>query len=305
MLMGGVGMAYAASSDSIGTINVVAEITISSPELLNAAETSVHGSSLVVNTQYHANWTVSDTDGMDDVLNFTVRIWDSATSTENGTDDENNHYSIYWTGANTTWNGYPAGFLGTCSGSASAAITQYEFKAGFDLSKVADYENGGVYTSWKVSIFGYDTEGNSDMESECRNFGVAEYTEISGLAGTHSWASLAAGSSDNPVTGTPLTFTAIANRVWNATAKADVDPTTGAYSFGVGNVTVYDSNVAGSSIPLVITPSKVTIGTLGDKAVSNTEAGTACNLYMWVDIPAAQPPGAYVYTLTVTVEWAT
>lgn len=310
LVMGSVGVAFAA--DSTGTINVVAECTITSTELWDAAwVVDKNGAQLTVNTEYRINFTISDTDGMDDIVNANITIWDSATSTVGLADDQNDHYTFMWDGAVTgAWSclGPDAGFYKGGSGSNSSLVTQYEFYLAFDLSKVAQYSNGGApFDGWKITINATDTEPNTDEESECLNFGVSEYMETSGLAGTHAWNSLAPNSNNNALSDPvgKLSFTAIANRVWNATTYGSADPTDAPYSFGIGNITVYSADTVGSSVPLVNTPSKITIGTLGDTAVPNTEAGTACECWMWIDIPAGQQPGAYTYTLTILVEWAT
>jgi len=310
LLSGGVGMAFAA--DSIGTINVIAECTITSTELWDAAwAVNKDGVQLTVNTEYRINFTVSDSDGLDDIANANITIWDSATSTVSGANDENDHYVFMWEGLVTgAWSclGPSAGFYKGGSGSNSSAITQYEFYLAFDLSKVAQYSNGGApFDGWKITINATDTETNTDEESQCLDFGISEYMETSGLAGTHAWNSLTQGSSNTALSDPvgKLTFTAIANRIWNATAYGSADPTDAPYSFGIGNITIYDSDTVGSSIPLVNTPAKVTIGTLGDTAIANTEAGTACQCWMWIDIPGGQQPGAYTYTLSISTEWAT
>ena len=308
LILGNIAMAHAQSSqDSTGTINVVAECTISSPELWDSGwSTDKNETQLTVNTEYRVNFTVSDQDGMDDISYCYVKIWDTSTSSEDGANDENDHYTFKWDGATWSCLGPGAGFYKGGAGSASASLTQYEFYVGFNLSKVAQYSNAGpTYDGWKVTINASDTEANVDTETQCLGFGVAEYMEETGLSTTHSWDGLLQGSTNTALT-TPvgkLTFTAIANRVWNATAKSNATtahvPSLG-YTLGIGNVTFYSSDNVESSIPL--TTNEQVIGTLDAQAVPSSESGTEVYCYLWVDIPADQPPGAYVYKLTITVQ---
>ena len=301
-------VAYGADGTSDGTINVVTECTITSPELLNAGESSVNASALTVNVKYHVNCTVSDEDGMDDIMFVNVQAWLAASANENDTVDENLVYSFWWNGSDQLFYDYGTGWLDDANwhGSASAALTQYEFCFQWDYSKVATYSNG-ANTGWAISIWANDTEGNSYHLGEdlCLNHGIAEYTELTGLSATHSWSALAVGSTDNALTapGSSLSFTGIANRVWNVTAKSNATVAkdmTYNYELGIGNVTVNGADNAGASAAL--STSDVDVPNLDAIAIPSAEAGTAEDCYMWVDIPAAQQPGAYEYKLTLTVQ---
>ena len=314
LILGNVAMAHAqSSSDSTGTINVTAECTISSPGLcLNDGTDNLNKTQLTVTTEYRVNFTLSDKDGMDDIQNAYVKMWKTAASTESGTDDENNHYTFWWNATHGAWAclGPSSGFYKSGEGSNSSSYTQYDFYVNFDLSKVANYSNTGpTYTGWKITINATDGT-HSDTQTQCLGFGVAEYTECTGLNPAHSWSGLTAGSNDQPLSspGTSLSFTAIANRVWNATAKSNVTAAlehTYSYTLGIGNVTQNSVDNATSSTSL--STSEVIIGKdgaspLDAKEIPASESGTACNCYLWVDIPAGQQPGAYVYKLTITVQ---
>jgi len=300
-------VAYATNSG--GTINVIAQCTITNWGLCNSdGSGNLKETQLTVDTEYRVNFTISDQDGMDDITNATVIIWDSATSTVLGTDKENDHYTFFWNSTHGAWTctGPSSGFYKSGAGSNISEINQYEFYVNFDLSKVAQYSNGGSYIGWKITINATDTNGaHMDAHAECLAFGVAEYSEIFGLSATHSWSNVTVPSTNNPLD-TPasyLTFNAIINRVWNATAKSNA--TTAhvvglGYTLGIGNVTFYDSDNNASSIPL--STSEAVIGTLDAQQISATESGTACKIYLWVDIPDGLAPGAYIYTLIITVQ---
>ena len=125
------------------------------------------------------------------------------------------------------------------------------------------------------------------------------------MSATHSWSALAVGTTDNALAspGSSLSFTGISNRVWNVTAKSNVTAAkdmTYNYELGIGNVTVNGADNAGASSPLSTAP--VDVPNLDGIAIPAAEAGTAEDCYMWVDIPAAQQPGAYEYELTLTVQ---
>ena len=307
LAMATMGSAYG-GSNSDGTINVVTECTITAPGLCHSdGSEDLNKTQLTVDTEYRVNFTLSDKDGMDDIQNAYVKIWDTATSTEDGTDDENNHYTLWWNATHGAWAclGPDPAFYKSGDGSNSSGSTQYLFYVNFDLSKVALYSNDGPsYTGWKITINATDGT-HSSTKHQCLGFGVAEYMAMSGLAATHQWTSVIAPSTDQPLQDPAayLSFTVIANRVWNATAKSNATtahvPGLG-YTLGIGNVTFYDSDVAGSSTPL--STSEQVIGTLDAQLVPASETGTACKIYLWVDIPDGLAPGAYVYTLTVTVQ---
>ena len=316
LMLGSVASAYAnGTGNSSGTINVVTQCTLSSPELWDAGwSIDKNETQLTVNTEYRVNFTLSDKDGMDDIQNAYVKIWDSddAVSEENDTDSENAHYTLCWNATHGTWAclGPDPAFYKSGDGSNSSENTQYLFYVNFDLSKVALYSNDGPsYTGWKITINA--TDGTHwDVLTQCLGFGVAEYMAMSGLAATHQWTSVIAPSNDQPLDDPAayLSFTVIANRVWNATAKSNATtahvPGLG-YTLGIGNVTQNSVDTAGTSTAL--STSEAIIGKdgaspLDAQSVPASETGTACKIYLWVDIPDGLAPGAYVYTLTVTVQ---
>jgi hypothetical protein len=306
-------LAYAASSgDSYGTAEVTGEITFKDVKLLDAIDgSSVNASSLTVNTNYWINFTVMDDDGMDDIKNITIRVWDTGyTSTENDTDAERDHYSFFWnyTGVNAdadegAWSEPTLlGFLhaASCASSNSSSIVDHEFSCCFDLSKVANHTDSSAYL-WRITIFGYDMEGNGDQENEILRFDVTAYQELTGIDSTHSWSALSSGSYDNTLSGDGgIDFTAISNSKWKVQAKANASVLIDQYghTFNIGNITIHYDTL-GSSIAL--TTSDADVVGLTSQSVPSSESGTATYCKLWIDVPTDQEPGAYEYKLTLTV----
>ena len=304
----GVSSAYA-QSESGGYINAVRYAHLSNALLLSSPSGSnISGTALTVDTEYYVNVTFTDLMGTANISTFWVHCWKPTTGVgENGTDSENNHYNMTWTpsGASGTFAGTPAGFLvsGDCYG-PSENKTQFTFTFAWKYSKVANYSDGSN-NGWKISIFVNDTGSHEDHLSQWLYHGIAEYMSLTGLATNHGWTTVIIPTTnaalDDPAD--HLSFTVIANRVWNATAKANA--TTAhvsglGYTLGIGNVTFYDSGGHGGEVGL--STSEQVIGTLDAQAVPSTNAGTECSCYMWVTLPDGLAPGKYVYTLIVIVQ---
>lgn len=295
----------AASEDySEGSATVTSAVpTLSSIELWNQAEdTNVNATALVVNTEYHLNFTVSDANSMADLKNITIRVWNTDYTTENGSNTERNHYSYTWVESTDTWTSYPSGFInaaacadpGTGGGGSS-----YEFRLAFDTSKVANYT--ATNTKWQASIFVWDDSDNADNDKTVK-FGVASYFEISITDTTHSWSSLTPNTNDNALDGDgDIDFTVIANTFWKAQAKSNASVLISELSdtINIGNITIHKDTL-GSSVSL--TTSYADVGGLTSQNPPTAEASpvsTLCTL--WLDVPNGTPPGTYEYKLYLQV----
>jgi len=292
-----------ASGDSAGTAQITsASPTLSSPQLWNAAETvDKNNTALTVNTEYHINFTVSETNSLADLNNVTIKIWETTYAVEGDADSERNHYTFTWTESTSSWSSSPSGFVTTanCKDPAAASIaTSYTFTCAFDLSKVANHTSSNI--AWQIKIISYDDLGNSDTDSSLK-FGVAFYSEIAITDTTHTWTGLVPGDIDKTVDGDgDIDFTVIANDEWDANAKSNASNlVSGSNTIGIENLSIHKDTL-GSAVAL--TTSWGDLGGLTTQSPPTAEASpvsTHCTL--WLDVPNGTLPGDYVYTLQLQI----
>ncbi len=306
----------ASSGTSAGTATVTSStpsVNLVECNLYNAAEDTVaNNTALTVSTEYHLNFTINDTDTMANLNNITIVTWDSHEVTQGDVDSQRYHYTWTYVNSTDTWScPLSASYIdtGDCvDASGSLTETGFTFKLAFLLSKVANYSNGGDYSGWKLNITVYDNENNAGtLNGEVIQHGIASYLEIGITDSTHTFTG-AADSSDNAVSAggdAKVDFTAIANRVWKAQVKANQSALEGVgdavgESINCGNVTQYGSDSVGDSAVLTTDYADVT-GITSQAAPSDEGSPSAVGVYLWLDIPAAQTIGEYVYGLDIQV----
>lgn len=305
MLVFNINAVYGESSgESEGTAQVTSAIpSITSPELWDSAETTnKNNTALTVNTEYHANFTISDANTMADLKNVTIRVWETTYSTENASDSEREHYTFTWTESTDTWASTPSGFVvsANCKDPGTGGTeTSFEFTLAFDLSKVANYT--ASTTDWQISIFVWDDADNGGSEKTLRH-GVAFYSEISITDTTHQWSGLLPGDTDKTVDGDgDIDFTVIANANWDAQAKgnASVLISENADEIGIGNITIHKDTLASS---VSLTTTYADIGGLTAQSPPTAEGSpiaTYCTI--WLDVPSGTPVGNYEYKLQLQI----
>lgn len=287
---------------SVGTATVVTQCTITNPKLWDMAHEDANNTQLDVDTQYHLNFTLSDEDTIADIDNVTICIWKESVSDENGTVAEQSCYNFTWVESTGIWTSNPAGFKidANCTDPGPAfGETQAKFRLAFDLSKVAQKSTGT--TDWNVTIFAWDESTHSDVERKIW-FGVYAYTEITITDTTHAWSALSPGSENTAVTGQPVGFTVVSNANYDIMVKGNDTKLISQYEdeLGIGNITQYGSDTVGSSIPL--TETYADVPDLVNESPGATESPVSLGVYLWIDVPAAQPPGDYEYELDIKVE---
>ena len=298
------GVAYAASEGtSAGTASVSSAVpTITSPELWNMTENgNKNNTALTVNTEYHINFTIADSNTLADLNNVTIRIWLSGTATENGSDTQTNHYSYTWVESTDTWASltgasYIVAANTTDPGTAYAG-TSYEFRLAFKLSRTAAY---ATTPNWKISIFVWDDSSNADDEKTLMG-GIAFYSEISITDTTHAWAALTPGGSNNVTVGGDgdIDFTVIANAAWDGETKANAALTKGGDTIALTNLRFHKTTLASSA---AITTTYQDIGALTNQTATTDEASpTATYETLWLTVPSGTPSGDYTYTLYIQI----
>jgi len=294
------------SGESEGTVTVSSAVpSLDNIQLTDLASADKNDTALNVNQEYWLIWNVTDANTMEELDNCTVYIYDDRSANPGDSDAEREHFTYTWVESTDTW-ACPVGasFLvgANCTDPGTDGTeTEYEFRLAFILSKVANYSNGGSPYDWKAQINVYDDAANSDTEDQIQH-GVASYFEISITDTTHSFGSLAPGTSDNEVQSEPIDFTVIANTQWKAQVQSNASTLIdgSGHNFNIGNITVYGSDTVGSSVALTTTYAD--LGALTDQSPPSAEGSpSSVGVYAWIDIPAAQFSAVYQYKLQIQV----
>ena len=298
-------VAFADSSgESEGTAEILsATPSFSSPELWNEAEdTDKNHTDLTVNTEYRLNFTIGHASTLTALHNVTIRIWDSGEATENDTNAQIDHYSVTWVESTDTWAVLPAGYIdtGDCEDPGTdSALTSYEFRCAFDLSKVAGHTTTASDT-WKISIFVWDDSDNADSEKTLM-FDVTFYAEISITDTTHAWSGLSPGDTNEVTDDGDIDITVISNADFDVEAQGNQSALINQYSdeIQIGNITLH-KDTEGSSIPLTVSWTDVT-GLTGQTAPTDEGSATAVAFILWLDVPNGTPAGDYEYKLEIRI----
>ncbi len=314
-----VGTVYAdTSGTSVGTATITSVApTISSVELWNLAEdTDKNNTALDSNNiEYHLNFTVSTASTMTNLKNATIKAWDNRGQAEIDADSQRYHYTWTWVESTDTWNcPLSANYIATANCSdpgTGSALTTYEFRLAFKLSKVANYSNGGSYDGWQFKIYVYDDAANTATYGQGTGgrtqFGVASYLGVTITDTTHAWTA-DSNTADNAVSAGgdgKVDFTVVANRVWKARVESNQSALQGQGAIAgqyivIANVTQYGSDAVGSSIPLTTEYADVT-GITSVAAPADEASPTQKGVYLWLDVPDATQPGVYSYELSILV----
>jgi hypothetical protein len=289
--------------NSVGTAHVGSTPpTITSPLLWDVGKTALkNATTLAVNTEYLVDFTVVDNNDLGSLNNITIKMWDSATSTENASDAESNHYTFTWVESTDTWTSSPAGFIFPADcvspGSGSTLIT-FEFTMAFDLSKVA--KNTAANTDWKIKITVIDDSDHVVTNSELM-FGVALYREISVSDATHGWANLQPGDVDQQIDlpgDGKIHFRVVSNDNWLIQGKGSGPLTSGSNTIPLSDVKI-DKDTLGTATSL--TTSYQNIPGLTTNSPPPTETGVASQCIPWITVPLGTPTGDYTYTLSLQI----
>ena len=302
-------IAFADSYDtSPGTAHVLpAEPVITNPELWNSGETvDKNNTALVVNTEYHVNFTVSHASKLSYLDNLTINMWNSGGGVgENDTSTQRNRYQFLWEESTGTWScPLSASYIvtGNCKDPGQASsLTSYEFTLAFKLSKVANYSNGGApYDGWQIKIYAYDEAPKYDS-IQTLQFGVASYFDVTITDTTHAWSNLIPGTSVNvTVDGdADIDFTVIANTNWKAQVEADGPLSKAPDTIPLTNLLVHKDTL-GSAVAMTVEYADVG-GLTNQSPPTNEDPPTETSLKLWLTVPEGTPPGDYTYTLSIQI----
>lgn len=295
----------ASEDSSTGTATVLSTSpTISSPELWDAGEsTPKNNTAIDVNVEYHVNMTISDSNTMADLDNITFYIYEDTNADWDSADSQQYHYTMTWTESTDIWaevGPEPPDHIVTANckdcGTGSG-LSQYEFTLAFKLDRVALHLDT---VTWKINCTVFDDSANVGKD-ETLVFSVNFYSDIQFTDTTHAWSSLEAGDTDEPLDGDEdIDFNVIANANWDAQAKANqTNLVSGSDTMGVGNITIHKETLESS---VSLTTSYVDIGGLtGQTPPTDDDSPVTTYCKLWIDVPATQPAGAYVYDLDLQI----
>lgn len=301
-LCGYITIAYAGnSSDGSATIPST-DPSITNLELWNEAEdTDKNNTALVVNTEYHANFTITDGNTLADLKNITILIYDDTGSTWDDSDAEIDHYTMTWVESTDVWDTSSYVDDADCKDPGTGyGETSFEFTLSFDLSKVATYR---ATPTWKMNITVWDDSENSDTDTTIM-FGIAFYQEVNVVDTTHSWTNINPGT-NNQTLSTPadhkIDITVIANAAYDVQAQSNASNlVSGSDTIAISNVRIYGADTLTSSASL--TTSYADVGGLTSQSATTAEASPASHeLWLWLTVPDGTPSGTYVYQLQTQV----
>jgi hypothetical protein len=275
--------------------------TITTAGLYTTASADANNTNIDVNVEYWANWTGGDSNTLYDIVNFTVKIWESGTSTENGSDANADHYTFMYSNSTDAWTevGPDAGgshlVSGDCQKPADRSVSSGVYRLAWKLATT------GAYTAtktWKISIFVWDS-GSNAASNKTVIFGVNFYSSLSIDDTSHQWAGLSPGSTNATLTtpaDTNINVTVTANGLWDLQAQASAaNLVSDGNTIPVGAIMIHDDTLASA---LNLTVAFVDIGGITGNAAG---ASIEKDFMLWITIPAGQASGTYTYTLQCQV----
>jgi hypothetical protein len=292
-------IAYAGDQgNSTGTATVGnAAPTATLPMLVNAAEdTNENDTGLSVQTEYRCNVTISDGNTLNNLKNVTCYIFEDTAVNWDSADANATHMTFLYSNSTNAFTEVGPGHrltIGSCAKPADRTATSGVYKFVWNMSKVANHTGTN---SWRINFTAFD--GSDDTANvQTLVFGVNFYIEITVDDATHAWAGLSAGDTDVKITSPvdlDIDCTVTANGLFNMTAKSfNASLTSGTDTFAIGNVTIHKDTLL-SSIPLTTNYA----GIVGLTQLAAVEAGNEA-FTLWIDVPAGQVAGSYVYVLGV------
>jgi len=124
--------------------------------------------------------------------------------------------------------------------------------------------------------------------------GYSSLTMMSGNA-THTWINATAGVNDILIDQGAIYFNVTTNYLFKIQAEGDGNLIKGSDYIVLANVTIHKDTL-GSSIPLTTTYADV-VGLTSQALGEDVQL----SLKLWLDSPANQPVGAYIYELQIQV----
>jgi hypothetical protein len=295
------------SGTSNGTATVgAATPTLASPKLYDSGDSvDKNGAALTVDTEYHYNITVGDSNGLYALLNITFAVFSSGDTTVIGADHNQTHYTFMYLNSTDAYSEVGPGPSSTHLVSANCVKptrtgTSSEVRLAFKLEKTANYTSTAT---WKVNCTVYaGSTGAQNANDETITFSVSAYYEIIVADATHAWTSLSAGDNNilinSPAAGYLTTYCTSNHYHYKLQAQSEAaNLVSGGDTIGIGNVTIHKDTL-GSAVAL--TTSYANIG--GDIGLTPTDNINAMQTFkLWISVPAGQAAGSYIYTLDVQI----
>ena len=238
-----------------------------------------------VNIDGWVNMTVSDANLVADLSTVMIAVTAADSKT----------FNLTWTQASNTF-AETLGASGICTLSGSSVRVNVDSdtdKIAF-LFKISVAAQSG---NCVVEATTTDDSAASDTDTYSAEFTIASYSVLTVLAGnsTHTWANSPSGTNDNLLDQGAIYFNVTANYTFKIQAKGDGNLMKGTDYIALGNVTIHVDTLV-SSIPLTTTYADV-----GGLTSQSMGEDLTLSVKVWLDVPADQPVGNYVYTLTLQI----
>jgi len=300
-----------ADTEATGTSDGTAVVGSTDPTITNLdvctsdGVTSKNDTAIDPQTTYITNCTLIDQNTIADIKNVTWVIFEETDADWGSADDAANHYTFLFDQDTNVWSEVGPGssdehiVTGSCisptDNSSSTGVPTLAFK----LNETAVY-TGASYT-WEINVTTYDAAEGSDTETQLF-FGENFYSELTVTDSTHGWTGLDAGDTNVTMTDPDgdLNISVTANANFNVQAQANhthlIVYGDSSKNFTIGHILIHESTV-GSAANLTST-GYVDIGGLTDEAWGANQDKA---MVLWINIPATQATGSYVYQLQLKI----
>jgi len=282
-----------------GTANLAPTI----PDLRLSATTDTSNISQIdVNTWYDWEVNVSDSGTLLDIVNVTIRLKDNPTDsiiTDSAAYNRTGEYWFNYDNVSNVWQWYSGASWTTTSDwldNANCAAPTKTESSGYYLFRTKLAKSAVHTATWGFSASAYDS-GNNVTSKNFTSITVNAYSSLTMMSGnaTHTWVNATAGVNDILIDQGAIYFNVTVNYLFKIQAEGDGNLIKGSDYIVLGNVTIHKDTL-GSSIPLTTTYADV-VGLTSQALGEDVQL----SLKLWLDSPANQPVGAYIYELQIQV----
>jgi len=295
-----------ADTEATGNSDGTAVVGSTAPTITNldvcvaAGTSSVNDTLIDPQTTYICNFTITDANTVADIKNATWVIFEETAADWGGADTVEDHYTFKWDqDTNVFSETGPGGsddhlVTGSCSDPADNSSSTGVVQLGFKLDDIADYNSA---KTWEINVTLWDA-ADSDTETQLY-FGVNFYSELTVTDSTHGWTGLDAGDTNVTMTDPEgkLDIIVTANANFNVQAQANASTLhSGSDTITIGHILIHETAID-SALNLTTTYANIT--GLTDET---SGADLAKSFVLFINIPATQATGSYVYQLQLRIQ---
>ena len=298
-----------ADTEDTGTSDGTATVGNSAPTITNldlcvSGSSSVNDTAIDPQTTYISNFTITDANTVADIKNVTWVIFEETAADWDSADANASHYTFKWDQDTNVFSETGPGtsddhlVQGSCSSPASNTSSTGVVQLGFKLNAIAKYN--ATTTSWEINATLWDA-ADSDTETQLF-FGVNFYSELTVDDSTHGWTGLTAGNTNSTMNSPDgdLDVTVTANAAFDVQAKGNhthlIVYGDSSKNFTIGHILIHEDTLG---LAANLTTTYTDIGGLTDETAG---ANQAKSMVLWINVPATQATGSYIYQLQLKIE---